>query len=118
MFDRTEIMLAKYNLAKNKIFNTEDNVPAGNLQEKNMKKLIFSASFKVTEERSRSKVGSDTDPRIRIRTKTSWIRNFSLLSIVFFEVLSYLCNHLKSEAVSASSSSPRRSATDIRVILT
>jgi hypothetical protein len=41
MFDRTEIMLAKYSLAKNKIFNTEDNVPAGNLQEKIWKNQFF-----------------------------------------------------------------------------
>jgi hypothetical protein len=38
--------------AKNKIFKTEDNVPAGKLKEKNMKKLV-----------------RDTDPRIEIRPK-------------------------------------------------
>jgi hypothetical protein len=86
---------------------------------KNMKKKFFWASLKSLKKGVGSGVGSgsvsqrygsaDPDPHRNITDP----QHFSFV----YRLLSYLCNHLKSEAVSASSSSPRRSATDMRVIL-
>jgi hypothetical protein len=67
------------NLAKNIILKTEDNVPAGKVTRKNMKKKNkFFYILKVTEERT----GPDpetsvrgTDPGIGISTKISRIPN-------------------------------------------
>jgi hypothetical protein len=45
-------------LANNKIFKIEDNVPAGKLYEKNMKKLSFFLSLKSLKKGVRSGIGS------------------------------------------------------------